>query len=495
MRRLHISLSIISLRNNLIWGSLGGGYDLPSELLKSSLRQFDIPPKHSIPLGHLAAELRESNELFVKSVDLQYSDHPHKRTLSDGETDDTQGRNNIFSELPSLSTLTSNASSPELSVSSSTASATSPPSVAPTFKHTEPIRIHFDTTEMEKKASADGSLKSGIETIKNSVLPKVSEIWSSILSVTPVQENILVDDNTCYGFIDFTSNMLEEGVSDTDLLIFVTAHNTINGFTLCDKNALASASYCSLDQYDRPVIGFINFCVENVNAEKNEDAVVAIGVHELTHVLGFSDDLFKFFRDSNGKPLTQRPFKKTSVKCVDGSVRSTILASDSVIKSTEDDDGSVSFEIVSPTVADIVRNHFNCEEMSGARLENQPTRNSCTGSHWDERYFFTDIMSPIFSSDSVSLLSPLTVALIKDTGWYQVSFASKHIKNSPFGLGAGCDFLVENSCIVDNKVPEEYGEFFCDSVTTFTKNGYPNKSSQTTCDPSFSHIGKLNISL
>ena len=33
------------------------------------------------------------------------------------------------------------------------------------------------------------------------------------------------------------------------------------------------------------------------------------------------------------------------------------------------------YEIVTPTVAQVARNHYNCERMIGMRLENQPTSN------------------------------------------------------------------------------------------------------------------------
>ena len=48
-------------------------------------------------------------------------------------------------------------------------------------------------------------------------------------------------------------------------------------------------------------------------------------------------------------------------------------------------DNSRHFEIVTPTVATVTRNQFNCQELKGARLENQPTNPlDCFGSHWDE---------------------------------------------------------------------------------------------------------------
>lgn len=490
-----IFLFFISCTWNGSEGSSGDGKEqIPHKLLESTLQHYAQPIHSFIPLGHLSAELRESFDFLIKSTNLKYTNHPHERTLGSRDVEDIQGNDNKASSTTKRSHIFSPKNTSTLLYSSSSNSAIDPtnfPSVTSTAKQIEPIRIVFETTEIEKRKNDSVKLGKIVEKITDNILPKVSEIWSSLLSVTPVDGNIPVDEDTCYGFIDFPTNVIREGISDADLVVFVTALETINNITLCDEYALASASYCALDQYDRPVVGFINFCIDNIDPKNNEDAAVAVGVHELTHILGFSDDLFKYFRSSDdGTPLTQRPFTESKVNCVDGSIKKMALASNSTLQQ-RGEEGSIYYEIVSPTVTEIARNHFDCRNLMGARLENQPTRKSCTGSHWDERYFFTDIMSPIFSSDSVSILSPLTVALIKDTGWYgEVSFASKYIKNNPFGLGAGCDFLVEDNCIEENKVPEQYEEFFCDSITEFGKDGYPTKASSTTCDPSFSHIGK-----
>lgn len=476
-------MSFLLIRN-VRPGVLGGGRQEPHSLLELSLLQFI---ETNTSLEHLAAEMRDVNDQVVKSIHLKYANHPHERALVKVEMeDDMEANGKNFS-----STFNSTRRATSSPTSGPTISPSTFPSSIPTTKAAEPIRIVFETTELERRGNEDVKIGARVEKITQNVLPKISEIWSSILSVTPVENSIPITDDACYGFIDFPTNVIEDGIADADLVVFVSAHNKINNVTLCDYNALASASYCSLDQYDRPVVGFINLCIENIDVENNEDAAVAVGAHELAHVLGFSDDLFKFFRNSdNGEPLTERPFKKSTVKCVDGSTKKKSLASDLTLQQ-KGNDGSLYYEIVSPTVVEIAKNHFNCDSLSGVRLENQPTRDSCTGSHWDERFFFTDLMSPIFSSDSVSLLSPLTIALLKDTGWYkEVSFASRYIRNTPFGLGAGCDFLDEDSCIDNNKVPEEYSEYFCDTVTKFSKDGLPTKGSATTCDPSFSHIGK-----
>eukprot|EP00957_Ditylum_brightwellii_P035242 2672707-Ditylum_brightwellii.AAC.1 len=128
----------------------------------------------------------------------------------------------------------------------------------------------------------------------------------------------------------------------------------------------------------------------------------------------------------------------------------------------------------------VVRNHFNCQTLKGAKLENQPTSiDSCSGSHWDERLFFSEIMGPIFSG-LTDILSPLTLAVMEDTGWYEVSYEGTHF--SPYGHGLGCDFVNED-CIVDDKVPDYGKGVFCDKPTEFTDEGFFVYSSDVVCDP------------
>ena len=77
----------------------------------------------------------------------------------------------------------------------------------------------------------------------------------------------------------------------------------------CSSQTLAYASHCQLDQYDRPVFGFIQMCAARTDpkqrqSERDEDFHTAL--HEVTHILGFSEMLFPFFRNSNLQPRTPR---------------------------------------------------------------------------------------------------------------------------------------------------------------------------------------------
>jgi hypothetical protein len=93
------------------------------------------------------------------------------------------------------------------------------------------------------------------------------------------------------------------------------------------------------------------------------------------------------------------------------------LPGEHVMKEVVDKDTTTNhFEVITPTVQRIIRNHFNCANATGAKLENQPTSQDCFGSHFDERLYYTEIMSAVFSQ-TVNVLSPLTLALLEDSGW------------------------------------------------------------------------------
>ena len=175
------------------------------------------------------------------------------------------------------------------------------------------------------------------------------------------------------------------------------------------------------------------------------------------------------------------------VQCVGGQPRKNMaIASDNTVRYKEEKvkygiekEQRGYYEVVLPTVAQVARNHFNCQELDGARLENQPTSEDCLGSHFDERTWFTEFMSAVYDEDA-AYFSPLTLAFLEDTGWYKSDF--RHSENSPFGLGAGCKF-VEKDCIVNEEVPDYSRGFFCND-----KNGQ-----EWSCGPSHDFRGKCDL--
>jgi hypothetical protein len=82
--------------------------------------------------------------------------------------------------------------------------------------------------------------------------------------------------------------------------------------TQAGTGTLAYAGQCRTDQYDRPIIGFVNFCPYQISVASQGTASfnsqLATAVHEIVHALGFTSDRFAYFRDhsNSGQPYTSR---------------------------------------------------------------------------------------------------------------------------------------------------------------------------------------------
>jgi leishmanolysin-like peptidase len=82
--------------------------------------------------------------------------------------------------------------------------------------------------------------------------------------------------------------------------------------SICESNpsVLAYAGKCYTDQFDRPLVGYTNFCPRHVRTdEASYSGQLTTAVHEMAHALGFTRDNFAFMRFPNGTARTpRRPF-------------------------------------------------------------------------------------------------------------------------------------------------------------------------------------------
>lgn len=126
----------------------------------------------------------------------------------------------------------------------------------------------------------------------------------------------------------------------------------------------------------------------------------------------------------------------------------------------------------------VAQNQFNCPTLVGAQLENRPFGLSCFGDHWDERAYYSELLSGVVSSNGNSM-SALTLALFEDSGWYKANYSVAEL--SPWGHGMGCEF-VENDCIDKSGKVAQFGKsFFC---TEENAHG---------CNPSHTHKSDCSI--
>jgi hypothetical protein len=371
----------------------------------------------------------------------------------------------------------------------------------------EQIRIHFVTDLLEERRGENDETDAQIDYIMQQALPAAAQLWSQHLSVIPNRGSIQITEGMCFGA--FGTGLAQLTVENADLVVIIGGQDFLSqpdgsSTAVCEDFALAVGSSCVLDQWDRPIVGFVNFCLgPQMSVVGDTDAFLQtafaavsgtelrathvqtdmgdVAVHELGHILAFAAYLYKFFRHADGTPRTPRPFLEQPVTCVDGSQIIAKAPSNNTVQLVEALDGRLSYSMVTPRVRQVARNQLNCQEAVGARLEDQQ---GCVGSHWHERLFFGEVMSPALSVSSENVLSPLTLALMEDSGWYEVDYTGASIPS--FGLGAGCDF-VTGECIVDDQVPEWGKGYFCDSPIRFV-DGEIQVNSRTdnniVCDPS-----------
>jgi len=349
-----------------------------------------------------------------------------------------------------------------------------------------PMRIYYETTALWDQDDGTNTVK--LQFVEDTVLPKAAAFWSKTLSVVPVGGNVMInpDDlaSSMYcGDSEFSlvpSSHMSTGVPDTDLVLYVSATPSTR---FCGPSTLAVAVACNFDGYDRPVAGAVNICLDQITLNDDGsidtsiiDDNVDVVIHEIGHVLAMSSNHFRFFRYPDGVPRTDRSFARTDVECVDGVTRSEYLPDTNTLDFFYDNTGTRYAAITTELVRATTRNQFNCQTLPGAKLENQPTGESCMGDHWDEKAFYSSTLSGIIAPDD-NYFDPVTVALCEDSGWYLGNYSMTKV--SPWGHAAGCEF-VNDACLIPDSsgattVPDYGRGFFC------------TQGSERGCSPGHTH--------
>lgn len=243
--------------------------------------------------------------------------------------------------------------------------------------------------------------------------------------VYPVSECLVATHNTSYFGAYKTCPEANEdscttyaagaGVEDVDLILYVTASQT----TSCGSATVAYAGFCELDQItQRPIAGNINFCPGML--EEKFDLVgelLDVSVHEVFHILAFSTSLYSYFLDENG-----------NARGLENTVR----------------DSGTKKSIITPAVVEHAADHFGCGAVTEVHLENEGG-DSTAFSHWEQLYMSGDIMMGVSANKRRAVLSNITLALLQDSGWYNVDFSKAGFLHH--GHDEGCNFVQDtHSC-------------------------------------------------
>lgn len=415
-----------------------------------------------------------------------------------------------------------------------------------------PIRIGFDTTNLVAQFQSAVNTQSydqatRLYLVVKQILPQVAEIWKDVLRVIPIQGSITPlypgqSASTANYFCP--SGLTSSTPGEVDLWIFVT-FDRYCGLSTGEGSSFVYAVACERDQYDRPVTGAMDFCLQNMGlvtpvndtnvlqlmyaANKTTQhyhngfialnwtsglsstspplepadpnyAIVQTGVQTTIHatgrVLGLTSLSLPYFRNAlTGKPFTPRPFALQSETCSNGHAQLISgAASANILASTITTQGDVLFDVITPVVRQVVRNQFACPTLKGARLQNVLNASDCYGSYWDERMFYQEMMTP-FLSTTKNVLSPLTLAFFEDSSWYRANYRSVYVEALSFGHLAGCEF-VEKNCIVHGAVPDYGLGSFCNSTMNIDSNGFVQQLAlPQTCDPTHTFKASCDLRL
>ncbi|KAI1290328.1 Leishmanolysin-like peptidase [Halotydeus destructor] len=367
----------------------------------------------------------------------------------------------------------------------------------------EPLRIKVFYDESVKKLPADK-----FDVINNTVLPQALNYWRDALLVKPLQVPIRLSrkcpSNKAY-FVDVGGELHQhclskcepvtqcgevvvpedhldkcrfcsktgrdcrddgnepgEGVKGADFVFYVSAMQTER----CNAGStVAYAAHCQQEaMMDRPIAGHANLCPDSISTKPQDlETFLSTVKHEILHALGFSVSLYAFFRDKDGKPLTERNKNGKPV------VEPAQFWGDNVIGSFSRPDWRIRSGllkknirmVVTPRVVDEVRKHFNCSSLEGAELEDQGEDGTLL-THWEKRVFENEAMTGTHTQNPV--YSRITLALMEDSGWYEANYTlAQQLK---WGKNLGCDFAMK-SCMEWMEIRRSKGESihpFCDKV-------------------------------
>ena len=261
-------------------------------------------------------------------------------------------------------------------------------------------------------------------------LEKAKTTLEALLKVKPVKNYCFTDDQITdksiakWDVYKIGNNVCGEDKGmlffGIDLFVFVRfGDNTQMG-----ENTLASASVKYADfETNQPLLGVI-LINKDIDYSKldSKEYFAGIMIHELTHILGFSNFYF-----SNDFIL-----RKTDIFGIERAY------------------------INSPKVLSVAQNYFNCDSLDGVQLEKSEGSGTLSP-HWSARILLGEYMNKyIYTAEQV--ISEFTLAFLEDTGFYKATYYTGGLMQ--FGKHKGCDFL-NLKCINDNNDEVKFtNEFF-----------------------------------
>ena len=254
------------------------------------------------------------------------------------------------------------------------------------------------------------------------------------------------------------------GVTNADYVMYVSAEHGGEAASSCgdgqltagESESVAYAGMCFRDQFDRPIAGFANFCPLSLSLDPQDfEMQKMLATHEFMHALGFSLSILAWFRFPDGTSRTDR-LSNGQPASFDPQRQMWVPSANTMRQSTEN--GKLAAKIVTEKVVQKAREFFDCATLDGMELEDQGGDGTALA-HWEQRIARFDVMVGESEKDE-EYMSPITLALFEDSGWYKAQYSAIAASTGVnwWGRNAGCGFL-QNRCIENGEAA--YPKFWC----------------------------------
>lgn len=245
-----------------------------------------------------------------------------------------------------------------------------------------------------------------------SVLPPAIARLTNTLQVLPVTGTLQLNTQNCNG-IDLSS------IRETADTVIVLHSNPT-------QSSLVVASACEQDQNGRPIAVYVSFreaSIPDTNSQRRDQlpGIIDATLHQLVHGLVFSVTLFPSFIN-NPTVLFDCSTNMGDPRCKTLNGRAKVSG----------------FVLVTPEAVKQAQAHLGCYDLQGVELESMGADDTVRTTHWSKRLFREEVMVATKTTHEHSQLSPITLGLFKDSGWYNVDFSKA--ERMRWGSKKGCNF-------------------------------------------------------
>lgn len=273
----------------------------------------------------------------------------------------------------------------------------------------QPIRLYFYYLDMNMDSSLEYEFK-------NELMTMVKHFYERRLSVYPFKSNLILAGVEECASIKIPEEHKTEGLP-ADIILYVYGNNYEGEYWV----ARAGACFLEGYPYNNVIAGRIEINSSQYNLGLSFEDKMQTVIHEIFHILGFSNSLFQYFVKEDGTSYTS-----------DELTLFTSLRGKEVVMLT------------TPTVVKRSQEGFGCSDMLGIELEDSGGSGTI-GSHWEKRIMFNDFMIGDIGPTDI-IYSDISFAVLQDSGWYKVNW--NYTDSIAYGRDKGCKFH-EEKCIID----------------------------------------------